>query len=226
MAVTVEESLAPSGAEQPSVPSQRLLWAGWLAGAVTLVCCVALLPAVEGEPGGGPARVAARWFLEPWLAFGILLWVVRRRPIRQILRPAERALVGVLLVGTLVVQSLPMLDAYPLTDWSMYSQPTASMRYTEFRMVDAQGQPVGDLPIAELVPNTLGRGFMERLTEWVERAESGDREAVEVMERTLLALLDDVGDPQIVGVDARWCDVAAPTPEQPARCQTALSVRR
>lgn len=225
MAVTLERDPTSEGEGEVAAPRRRA-WVVWLGVAVGLVGCLVLLPAAEGEPGGGTARIAARWLLEPWLVLGLLCWVLRRVPVRRIVSPGQSVLVGAVVVGTLAAQSLPMLNAYPLTDWSMYSSPTDSLRYTEFGMVDAQGRPVADLPIADLVPNTLGRAFMDRLSEWVERAEDGDGQAVEVVEATLIALLAEVDDPSVAGVDVRWCYVEAPTPQEPARCELALSVDR
>lgn len=182
---------------------------------------------VAFAPASGEGSVVFRWMLEPWLVGGLLLWTLGVMPLRAMLGRTRAVLVGTLLAGALLAQFAPGgAVAYPLTQWSMYTAPEESVRYAHFEMLDASGRELGHLPVADVVPSASGRAYMDGLAQRMARAEDGDQDAARTLRVTLDALLDSTDDPEVVGVEARWCAVEAPTRDRPARCRSVLTVTR
>lgn len=197
----------------------------WLVLTVGLLVVAILAPVVAPSLAEGTGWFIARWSIELVVVAGLLWFAVGRIPFARVLDVPQRIVLVVLVVGLLAAQFTPTRpDAYPFTHWSMYTNPSETVAYTDYVMLDGDDE-VGRLPVSEIVP-PAPRGFMSQLDGWVRQAEEGDAEAGQVVSTTIARLLDEHGDPSVDTVEVRWCEVVGSGAQLDTTCEVALAVPR
>ncbi|MFA9428629.1 hypothetical protein [Egicoccus sp. AB-alg2] len=206
--------------------SASRFWIAWWALGIVALVGLVVVPLILDVSGGVSVPRFNRWLVEVWLVTGLVALVVRRLRPFDLWNRTQKVVFTGLAVGVLVAQLSPIsLPIYPFSDWAMYTEPAAEVPYPAFVML-ADGAEVGHLPIADLVPNVLGREIMDRFGELSVRAEEGDTGAEQAITKLLHRLLDAHGDPDVDAVEARSCLVAGTGIARHTDCRTVLVVQR
>ena len=202
--------------------STSRFWIAWGAIGMVLLVGLVLLPLATAAD----VPRFNRWVVEVWLIAGVVgLVVLRLRPF-QVWTGLQRLVFSAIAVGMLVAQLSPVpLPLYPFSEWAMYTEPVEEVTYPAFVML-SDGEEVGHLPIADLVPNVLGREIMDRFGELARRAEDGDAGATRAIETLLRRLIEAHGAPQVDAVEARSCTTSGHGSGVVTNCRTVLVVAR
>jgi hypothetical protein len=203
----------------------RLAVGSWAVVAIFLLLLNALAPRM-GLAQQSLLRRGISTLPQVWIVAGIVVWAVQPLfPLRRLvtsMNPVQRVLVAAIGMMLFVAQYAPVKDPHPFVQWSLYTVPSETEIFFDFRML-AGGSPRGHLPFEELVP-TASRAFMGSLGNLVRRVEQGDATARREVEEILATYIAELGDPTVDGVEVRECSVKEPTAEQPAQCKVIMTV--